>query len=303
MSQSQKRSHQPKSLKQLLKWKYFYHGSDSLPDNTVPDHTDESGIFLAPDKKFAGEFGSKVHKFKVDTSKILDARNPEHKKLLGGDIQLGSAGLPHAYDGSKSSLDNLTKLKQIATKYGFHGVHLHESDWPGTKTSVEVYSKDYLAKGAASRLAPFSPKKDEQGTARDWVVFMGGRDNLPRHEGSVRFRGINKLIAASKTRRGEGGEVEVLLHRGGSMDEANAWATNGIDTKTSWTPDIHQAKRFSDPHVISSWVPISKMHHFPFMEGYDPDVKHYRQEFEVVVDPHTLRDPVVRHHKEIEDKK
>lgn len=162
--------------------------------------------------------------------------------------------------------------------------------------------KSRLAKGSARKLAPYNPKPGNS-TSKEWVREVSNRENLPRHEGPVRFRAINRLFAQTQHRRNPNtGDLEFLLHRGMSVVEHGAHHAGKIDKKTSWStrPDIAHnfAVDYSDDEydqdgsVVSAWIPAKQMHHFAFMEGHDPDVREMRDEGEVIVNPHNIYDNI-----------
>ena len=159
--------------------------------------------------------------------------------------------------------------------------------------------KDSLEKGAARKLAPYNPNKENIELTQDWVNDSNhkARENLPPASGAARFRALNKLRGATKTRLNpETNEREYLLHRGMSNHERDS----PEPAKTSWTPDYNKAYSFASDyndddehgygpsHVVSAWIPESKMHAFPFMHGNNKKVRGFRNEFEVVVNPHPL---------------
>lgn len=145
------------------------------------------------------------------------------------------------------------------------------------------------------------------------------RDELPAMSPNARQRGLLKLHSRTKVRKNpKTGEREFLLHRGTLSHEYNdVMGENGqysYNQRSSWTPDYGRAENFTDPawhtqslnewnpdegpetgpgKVISSWIPESKISHVPLMYG-DSSVRSqgkgmnpYREELEVIVEPHT----------------
>lgn len=166
-----------------------------------------------------------------------------------------------------------------------------------------------LQKGALRREAPFNPEKDvpsaEVHHAKEWVKQNRPvqRERLPRHEGAIRMRALNKLANHTASRRNPTtGEREFLLHRGMSAIEHNGHVSGELPpTHSSWTPSHDQARQFANDysdddgmgtknpepgHLASAWIPEKHIHNFPFMLSHDPAIKGYRPEFETVVAPH-----------------
>ncbi len=210
-----------------------------------------------------------------------------------------------------------------------------------------------LEKGVMSRLKPFNPKlvpKPEREDVQEWQTYgqegasdidfyrtpQDVRNSLEPMDPNARARGLNKLHSVTKVRKNpKTGEREFLLHRGTLSGEHEYVMGDKNKYKyldrSSWTPDYKQAKSFTNPshhsfneniemgeehqpgHVISSWIPESKISHIPFMYGavhrdvgnispvkatdiashqisgkfVDPNANNYRNEFEIIVDPHT----------------
>lgn len=161
---------------------------------------------------------------------------------------------------------------------------------------------DDLEKGVARKIAPYNPENDHNTkNSQGWVIGeeQHERDLMPRMEGAARFRGLNKIRGATQTRINPATkEREYLLHRGMGDNEKH----DPEPGRTSWTPNYRTAidfaskygmgdgdePSFSDSHVVSSWVPESKIHAFPFMHGNTEKMRKFRDEFEVVVNPHQL---------------
>lgn len=174
----------------------------------------------------------------------------------------------------------------------------------GAIPKVLVIDADNLQKGALKRLAPHHPKPGETEQTkhlRHWVVGQRPkvREELPRHEDSIRTRGIAKLFGATSHRRNpKTGELEFLLHRGASNEELENHLNNTAgEQRTSWTPDVRVAKNFATHYkgkVLSAWIPEKHIHNLPYMEGHDrnPNFICMREELEVVVNPHDIRENI-----------
>lgn len=175
-----------------------------------------------------------------------------------------------------------------------------------------------LEKGVARKIAPYSPKKgmtEESARAQNWVVSENQvtREHfVPKHEGPIKFRALNKLSNYTKSRKNpETGELEFLLHRGMHENELERHENKIVTNKTSWTPHLGVAadfaKDYSDvgaepTHVVSAWIPAKHMHSFPFMMGYDPHIQGYKNESEVIVDPHKINIHGIEHWQDAKHK-
>lgn len=245
-------------------WKY----DPSIPTGKQYRHDEHEVIVNTPKLRY-----EKVPVSEVGT---LVERHNRHRAAVAGKVQTPATA---AADKLKAKQQNSAGAAAIQAKW--------------TKP---------LEKGAARRLAPMNVQEGETPETKEARQWTSGskqdvREQLPRHEGAIRFRALNKLAAATKTRKHPmTGELEFLMHRGMGHEESTRQLTGQMDSKTSWTPDRNVAKRFGRDadegadsqggFVHSAWIPAKHMHNFPFMNAHDPNIRLFREEFEAIVDPH-----------------
>jgi hypothetical protein len=186
----------------------------------------------------------------------------------------------------------------------------------------KAMKKALMAKGVMRRLAPYNPVKvrpHERTNVESWIGGYGNnpkmdRQKIPKASKASLRRGLHKIMSYSQTRRNpQTNEPEILLHRGMSRDEHHANTNSKIFSSrdhSSWTPLLTTAHGFArdyarfsaddglddQANVVSSWVPISAVHHVPLQIGstareFDNDARlgetprrsNRRNELEVIV--------------------
>jgi 8-oxo-dGTP pyrophosphatase MutT (NUDIX family) len=155
----------------------------------------------------------------------------------------------------------------------------------GKKWAVE---DEYLEKGVMRRIAPGARWSDQN--LEDWV---GGSDEnkhlIQRIEGPARLRALHRLFKLTNVRKGPTGEREYLLHRGVSKDEHAATVVDGKHAsvqRSSWTPKHGVAVSFArdynkydsedNSHILSAWVPESRILTIPNSMNSQPRKIHRR---------------------------
>jgi hypothetical protein len=146
------------------------------------------------------------------------------------------------------------------------------------------------------------------------------RSEIPKMEGGLRLRALNKLSNKTLTRiHPETGKRQFLLFRGISGDEKENVLNRGLvrhNEHSSWTPHIAAARGFEEDYdikddgsskTIAAWIDEDKIHSAPHMYGkmpsiemdmdnagkfYTPDKNKpgkndYSFEHEIIVAPHT----------------
>lgn len=239
-----------------------------------------------------------------------------------GDDRVGSVNFSHMPDGSLVSDDTW-----VHERHQRKGIARHMYSLAAKETGKEIQpstlrtqqgaafwtgKSEGLAKGSLQRKLPYNPQAAKAAMGGDlkhadsWVA--GGTKNadrgyFPRMEGHERQRALNKLTAATKTRRNHAGEVEFLLHRGmGRQEYKSSVGQTHVDQpqETSWTPRYMTAKNFGEqyaemqhpPMVASAWIPEKHIHAIPKQLGsVDPKdpvgMARHTLEHEVIVAPHT----------------
>ena len=194
-----------------------------------------------------------------------------------------------------------------------------------------------LSKGSARRLfGKLNPNKlPGRDPVNEWQQSVGtlqelddsydqethqyARSAIPRMEGGLRLRALNKLSDRTLTRRHpETGKRQFLLFRGVSHGEKEAVIDGPFvqhEDHSSWSPKIDVARGFEgdyreedgSPKTIAAWIDEDHIHAAPHMYGNMPDIKtdmdnggafytpdkkitgknQFSHEHEIVVSPHT----------------
>lgn len=178
-----------------------------------------------------------------------------------------------------------------------------------------------LEKGVMRRIAPFNPKQVDplhQERVGRWTNAGydvphedEDRQMIPRLEGNARARALHKLTGMTQSRRNpQTGEREFLLHRGMREEEHGKHVKGTAATYpkvTTWSASQDVAHQFGSEanwptregehkpnlHLVSAWVPESKVHHLPMMlgrlggelEDHGPGKFQRREEHEVLTSP------------------
>lgn len=131
--------------------------------------------------------------------------------------------------------------------------------------------KTDLKKGSLQRRNPFNPRTDlKPSSQKAWTKDADpkDRDQIPKSEGSERFRGLHKLHSKTQVKKHpETGERMFLLHRGYGRSEVPFYqgthTTHPEGAKTSWSTDKSAAEFFGGDYgsgVVSAWIPESAIH-------------------------------------------
>jgi len=214
-------------------------------------------------------------------------------------IQYGSTGTEREHEPGSPSYSN---EGEVIIKPN-HNSQVHDilhSDNP-----TEWDFKPKLAKGLARKRWPYDPIKEDveaRQEVEDWtggynIGHNKGRDYFKKLTHNALQRGLHKLHGMTEVRRGDNGQREFLLHRGGMIEDHDG---PNINHRTSWTPDKEVALEFGQ--VKSAWIPESQIHHIPNAIGsaspdFDKPVPnpvkpehmatpHRREEHEVIVNHH-----------------
>lgn len=211
----------------------------------------------------------------------------------------------------------------------------HELHW---KPNKKLAASEELDKGVNQRLFPFNPRKDVSEEAAsdagiwqrthhslseldssydDHEFHQQHRENIPRFEGAIRHRMLNKLSSATLVRKNpESGKREFLLYRGASPSEMRSARDKHYvqhESPSSWTPHRSQAESFASTYSneenkkpLAAWISESDIHAAPHMFGHltEPKIDRlqndlpitseqrpgqnvYHKEHEIIVSPHT----------------
>lgn len=165
-----------------------------------------------------------------------------------------------------------------------------------------------MEKGVAQRLFPFNPEEiplEEKKKINEWQDYEGEfppdmRETLPSIPEHIKQRALLRLSGKTQVRRNpETGEREFLLHRGvlsGSRIDPSK-KEYSLDSRTSWTWDPKIARKFTSTeghsdqgqkffdekrekkgHLVSAWIPESKIAHIPSMYGQvNPPLLEYKK--------------------------
>ena len=164
--------------------------------------------------------------------------------------------------------------------------------------------KSGLEKGSLQSKNKFNPgmiEPEDMVTMGDWQRHGGHpelRDTVRPMSGPARFRALHKLSAQTKTRVGQDGKREFLLHRGVDPDAEAAEVldpkagTVTHETVSSWTPHYEIAHQFARdyahnapkkegkgyrPTVLSAWVHEDSVHNVPRQWGKLPSTEQLDQ--------------------------
>ena len=126
----------------------LYHGSSSLPDNTLPKGGESNGVFLTPNKEFSQIFGRRIHTFELEEEVILDLRLESVKNLiidkkltsLLNKIDFHENGLPFAFN-HVTSIESLESTKLLALKLGYKAALFFETN---KALSIELWDPTLL---------------------------------------------------------------------------------------------------------------------------------------------------------------
>lgn len=146
----------------------------------------------------------------------------------------------------------------------------------------------------------------------EWSDPSEWRERIGPMHPAAKQRALHKLAGKTHVRvNPHTKEREFLLHRGMSPDEHMTSVSGGFANshhRTSWTPNENIARSFTSPeqakamgaskerlgwdkgHLVSAWIPESKIHHMPFVYGSQQGIKPHnpnimRDEMEVIVKP------------------
>jgi hypothetical protein len=171
----------------------------------------------------------------------------------------------------------------------------------------KIKKMEVIEKGSRQRKMPFNPKEVTEETRKPiekwiWDANQDDRNDIPRQEGNVRERALNKLHGLTDSKKHpETGERMFLMHRGMSHEEHDELSGSDYNKqyKSSWSPKLDSATEQAnnnDGLVLSSWIPESQIHSSLAAYGesdssrakWDDEGSMTQEEQEVIVAPHQL---------------
>jgi ADP-ribose pyrophosphatase YjhB (NUDIX family)/predicted GNAT family acetyltransferase len=268
------------------------------------------------DKLDKGEKGDwKSEGYTLSHEHYKDEHDGHNKVVVRAHTKTGKlAGEAHVHNDEQNHiLPHITEVKAAHRRKGLasamyqHAEHVtgkrvirpeHDSQSASAKKLWDRPNKPFgkseeLGKSWQPKFDPADIPKEHRVTASRWTqsgsdlqYTEADRQNIPEMQGAMRARGLQRLHAATQTRRNpETGEREFLLHRGMHEDEFNTYSKDGhIDYSgkiSSWTPKEKIAQNFGseanwptkgdeykpENKHVSIWAPESAIHHVPKMLG------------------------------------